>query len=163
MGQHTRAEFSSDDHFAGSAGAARATIDGAGGVDACQVLRLADRRDGRGRLTIAEVGREVPFAVHRVYFFDVPVTGVRGAHAHRSLEQVLISISGTIVVSLDDGRRQTTHELTSDGSALYIAPMVWRSLVAAGAGTIGLVLASALYDENDYYRDYSAFLRAVAR
>ena len=87
----------------------------------------------------------------------------RGGHAHRELQQLLVAMSGSFDVVLDDGRERKRYHLNRSYFGLYIAPMVWRNLDNFSSGSVCLVLASAPYDESDYYREYDAFLREIRR
>jgi dTDP-4-dehydrorhamnose 3,5-epimerase-like enzyme len=105
----------------------------------------------------------LPFEIARVYYLYDTLPGVtRGAHAHRQLEQLMIAVVGSVEVELDDGVRKQLFCLSRPDQGLYVSPMVWRNLANFEEGTVCLVLASQRYDEADYYRDYSAFMAAVA-
>ena len=130
----------------------------------CQWLKLGKFWDDRGALTPVESGQDIPFEIRRVfYFYDVPAGEKRGSHAHQTVEHVLIAISGSFDVILDDGER--TEKVTCDRPwrGLYLAPMVWASQVNFAGGTVGLALASAHFAETDYIRDYREFRRVIAR
>jgi uncharacterized RmlC-like cupin family protein len=100
--------------------------------------------------------------VRRVfYIYDIPSGENRGAHAHRTLEQVVICLSGGLEVHMDDGYDTMTVRLNRPWRGMYIPPMVWASEGNFDPGTVYLVLASDLYNEADYYRDYDTFLKAV--
>lgn len=115
--------------------------------------------DRRGNLTFIEGGKTVPFDVKRVYYlYDVPGGAHRGAHAHKALEQVIIAVSGSFDLLLDDGRRQQTVSLNRSYYGLYMKNMVWRELNNFSSGACCLVLASMHYDEADYIRNYDEFL-----
>jgi WxcM-like, C-terminal len=134
----------------------------AASVDACQILQLPKIADPRGNLTFIEGRSHVPFDIQRVYYlYDVPGGAERGGHAHRDLHQLLIAMSGSFDVVLDDGRCRKRFHLNRSYYGLYIGPMIWRELDNFSSGSICLVLASAPYDEADYHRDYDAFLRAA--
>jgi hypothetical protein len=131
-------------------------------VDACRLFDLPKIADSRGNLTFVEGRVHVPFDIRRVYYlYDVPGGASRGGHGHRHLSQVLIALSGSFDVILDDGRKRRTVHLNRPYQGLYICPMVWRELENFDSGSVCLVLASDVYDEGDYYRDYEAFCRAV--
>ena len=116
-----------------------------------------------GGLDVIELSCKVPFPVQRIYWLrDTPVDATRGLHAHRTLRQVLVLVSGNVRVELDNGHTTTVHKLDVDNPQLPIEPVTWRVLSEFGAGTVLMVLASAPYDPDDYIRDYSTFL-AVAR
>lgn len=116
-------------------------------------------RDERGALGVVESGRELPFAPKRMYYlFDVHAGASRGAHAHQALQQAFIAVSGACEVSLTDGIRNWTFLLNDPSRGLFVPPGYWRSLGAFSGGTVLVVLASALYDENDYIRDWKEYL-----
>ena len=119
--------------------------------------------DVRGNLAVAENGA-LPFAVARVYWlYDVPSGSVRGGHAHRSNQQILVALSGSFDVVLDDGRMRTTTTLNRPDRGLYIPTGVWRELENFSAGAVCLALASEPYDESEYVRDYDAFKASANR
>jgi hypothetical protein len=132
------------------------------GVEQCRVIEFPKITDHRGNLTFIEEGRHVPFDVKRVfYIYDIPSGEDRGAHAHKTLHQVLICLSGGLEVHLDDGvARQMVH-LNRPWLGLYIPPMVWASEGNFDSGTVYLVLTSDYYNEADYVRDYDEFLAAA--
>lgn len=116
----------------------------------------------QGNLTFIEEQRHVPFPIARVYYlYDVPGGATRGGHAHRALEQLIVAISGSFEVILDDGSKRRNVTLNRSRTGLYLPPMIWRELVDFSSGSVCMVLASDLYDEADYYRDYDEF-RAAA-
>ena len=133
------------------------------GVRQCNVFDLPVVHAPEGNLTFVEGSRHVPFDIARIYYlYDVPGGATRGGHAHRSLEQVMIAMSGSFEVLLDDGREKKTVTLSRSYQGLYIGTMIWRELVNFSSGSVCMVLASDYYDEADYYRDYDDFLAAVA-
>src|SRR5947207_201787 len=128
----------------------------------CRLIDLPRVADPRGNLTFVENGRHIPFEIRRVYYlYDVPGGSERGGHAHRALEQVLIALAGSFDIVLDDDSERVRYHLNRSYRGLYVAPMVWRELDNFSSGSVCLVLASARYDESDYYRDYDSFLRAL--
>ena len=127
-----------------------------------RMIDLPRRDDRRGGLVYAEGTRDIPFAIARVYFLhSTPPGEIRGRHAHAVLEQVLIAASGRFDVRLDNGTARETITLDDPASGLYLSAMVWRELIDFAPGSVCLVLASAPYDEGDYYRDYDGFRAAV--
>jgi len=128
----------------------------------CKIVNLPKITEPRGNLTFVEGGRHVPFEIRRVYYlYDVPGGADRGGHAHKELRQLIISMSGSFDVILDDGRQKQRYHLNRSYYGLYVCPMIWRELDNFSSGSVCLVLASNLYDESDYYRDYQAFLQAL--
>lgn len=131
-------------------------------IDDCRLLELPRITDPRGNLTFLEGGRHVPFEIRRVfYLYDVPTEESRGAHAHHALRQFLICLAGSFDVAVDDGRARTRIHLNRPWKGLYVPPMIWAAEVNFDPGSVCLVLASELYDEKDYIRDYDQYLRLV--
>jgi len=128
-------------------------------VDDCKIIHLPKISDPRGNLTFIEGGEHVPFNIRRVYYlYDVPGGVDRGAHAHRNLQQIIISLSGSFEIVLDDGKKKKRFCLNRPNLGLYVCPMMWRELENFSSGSVCLVLASTLYSESDYIRDYKQFL-----
>ncbi|MFC3994758.1 sugar 3,4-ketoisomerase [Nocardiopsis sediminis] len=134
-----------------------------GRIRPCRPVRLSEHADDRGRLSIAETGREVPFGIARAYWqHATPAGAARGAHGHRRLEQVVVAVSGGCDILLDDGLRRCRYRLEDPAAGLYIGPMVWRDYVDFAPGTVVLFLVSEPYDEAEYLRSYDEFRRAAA-
>lgn len=132
------------------------------GVDQCRVVELPKIADPRGNLTFVEGMRHVPFDFQRVYYlYDVPSGAERGGHAHKALHQLIIPMSGSFDVLLDDGRNKKRFQLNRPFYGLYVCPLIWRELNNFSSGSVCMVLASNIYDEADYYRDYGDFLQAI--
>ena len=128
-------------------------------VDDCRLIELPKISRPEGNLTAVESGGIIPFEVARVYgLYDVPGGETRGGHAHRALQQLLVSVMGSFDVVLDDGRRTRTVTLNRAYYGLYIPRLIWRELVNFSSGGICVVLASLPYDEAEYIRDYALFL-----
>lgn len=133
-----------------------------GDITQCRVIELPRFQDHRGGLTFVEPPL-LPFEIARAYYLYDTLPGVtRGAHAHRRLEQLMIAVVGSVDVELDDGFRKQVFRLSRPDQGLYVSQMVWRNLANFAVGTVCLVLASQRYDESDYFRDYDAFMAAVA-
>ena len=131
-------------------------------LDDCRIIELPKIQDHRGNLTFIEADRHVPFEIKRVYYlYDVPGGAARAAHGHRSLNQLMIAMSGSFDVTLDDGKQKKLFHLNRSYFGLYIPPMMWRDLDNFSSGAVCMVLASDYYDENDYFRNYDDFMRAV--
>jgi len=132
------------------------------GVDECTLVGLPVIQNPQGNLTFIEEERHVPFSIARVYYlYDVPEGAVRGGHAHRALEQLILPIGGSFDVVVDDGSKRRRITLDQPRMGLYVPRMIWRELENFSAGAFCLVLASAPYDESDYYRDYDEFRAAT--
>ena len=130
-------------------------------IDSCRVYEFPKVPDPRGNLTFIEGEHHIPFGIRRIfYIYDVPTGESRGAHAHKRLQQMLICLSGSFEVHLDDGERQRTVRLNRPWQGLYVAPMVWAAEMNFDPGSVCLVLASDLFDEADYIRDYDEYLKA---
>ena len=128
-------------------------------VNDVQIIEFPRFTDIRGNLSFAQEGSQVPFDIKRIYWvYDVPGGESRGSHAHKTLEQLMIAVSGSFSVTLDDGTEKKTFFLNRPYQGLYLRPGLWRNLEDFSSGSVVLVLASELYDENDYIRDYSEFL-----
>ena len=130
----------------------------------CRMIDLPKIQDPRGNLTFIEGGNHVPFQIQRVYYlYDVPGGAERGGHAHKGLHQLIVAMSGSFDVVLDDGREKKSYHLNRSYHGLYVCPMMWRELNNFSSGSVCMVLASNTYDEDDYYRDYQEFLGAACK
>ena len=130
----------------------------------CRMIDLPRVNDKRGNLTFLEEERHIPFAVQRVYWlYDVPGGAKRAGHAHRALHQFLVAVSGSFTVVVDDGADRKEFFLNRSYYGLYVPPMIWREIEDFSSGSVCLSLASAYYDEADYYRDYDDFATATGR
>lgn len=131
-------------------------------VDECRMIDLPRINDPRGNLTFVEGARHVPFDIRRVYYlYDVPGGAERGGHAHKELQQLIIAMSGSFDVVVDDGTSQRRHHLNRSYYGLYVPHMIWRELDNFSSGSVCLVLASLPFDEADYFRDHEAFRRTA--
>ena len=116
--------------------------------------------DPRGNLTVAENMQHVPFDVRRVYWtYDVPAGESRGGHAHKQCREVIIAVSGSFTVTLDNGSEKKSFHLNHPWQGLLVETGIWRTLDDFSSGAVCLVIASELYDEDDYIYDYDEFLR----
>jgi len=123
------------------------------------MIELPKITDPRGNLTFIEGGGHVPFDINRVYYlYDVPGGAERGGHAHKELHQLIIAMSGSFDVILNDGVSDRQFHLNRSYRGLLICPMIWRELNNFSSGSVCMVLASHHYTEDDYYRDYDEYL-----
>lgn len=127
----------------------------------CRIIELDKHHsDRKGNLSVVENGKDVPFEVKRVfYLYDIPGGESRGAHAHKKCHQLLVAVSGSFEVTLDDGRNKRTVQLNRPFYGLHIPPGIWAAEQGFSSGSVCLVLASEKYDEGDYIRDYQDFLK----
>jgi hypothetical protein len=129
----------------------------------CTLLELPTITMQEGKITVVEGDVNVPFPIERVfYLYDVPGGSDRGGHSHRTLEQFVVCVMGSVSVRVDDGTRQREVELSRGYRGLRIPPLIWAHEFNFSTGGICLVLVSALFDERDYIRDYDEFLRLRA-
>ena len=118
--------------------------------------------DERGQLVALEEEKDIPFKIKRVYYLYDTLPGVtRGYHAHKSLEQILVCIHGSCKIRLDDGHEKKVVALEKPYEGLYVSHAVWREMFDFSPDAVLMVLASELYDESDYIRDYDEFLKYV--
>lgn len=128
----------------------------------CRIIELPKIAEPRGNLTFIESSRHIPFDIKRVYYlYDVPGGAERGGHAHKEMKQLIVAMSGSFDVVLDNGTEKKRYHLNRSYYGLYIAPMIWRELDNFSSGSVCLSLVSTWYDESDYYRDYNLFLKEV--
>ncbi len=118
--------------------------------------------DERGQLVALEEFKDIPFTIRRVYYmYDTEKGVVRGRHAHKSLEQILICIHGACKIRLDNGTEKKVVPLEKPYEGLYIPGSLWREMYDFSPDAVLLVLASQLYNEEDYIRDYDKFLETL--
>lgn len=131
-------------------------------LDSCQLIELPKIAERRGNLTFIEANRHIPFEISRVYYlYDVPGGAERAGHAHKEMHALIIAMSGSFDVVLKDGKLEKRFHLNRSYNGLYVSPMIWREIDNFSSGSVCLVLASNLYSESDYYRNYADFLAAV--
>ena len=131
-------------------------------LDLCRIIELPKISDPRGNQTFVEGGNQIPFDIQRVYYlYDVPGGAERGGHAHKGLSQLIIAMSGSFDVILDEGGEKKRFHLNRSYQGLYVCPMMWRELDNFSSGSVCMVLASNIYEESDYYRDYNEYLTAT--
>ena len=129
-------------------------------LDNCKLIDLEKNHRERGNITVIENQNIVPFDIKRVYYlYDVPGGEDRGGHSHKGLYQLIIATSGSFDVIMDDGKTKKTITLNRPYQGLLFVPGIWKELVNFSSGASCLVLASDVYIEDDYIRDYNEFLK----
>lgn len=126
-----------------------------------ELKKIIDARDGV--LCIMEGGRDIPFEIKRVYYIthienDV---SIRGKHAHRTLNQVIFCISGSFVLSLDDGHSKQDILMRNSDTGVILGPRLWHTMHNFSSGCVLLIVASDYYDEEDYIRNYHEFIQYI--
>ena len=131
-------------------------------TEQCKVLNFGDLGDERGKLVVVEGARDIPFEIKRVfYIYGSDSEVVRGQHANRESEFVLINVGGTSKVRIDNGHSEAIVELDKPMMGLYIPTMVWKDMYDFSEDSILLVLASTHYDGNEYIRDYEEYKKEM--
>lgn len=128
----------------------------------CSIIELPRIQNRAGNITPINNNQEIPFDVKRVfYIYDIPGGEDRGAHAHKECHQFLIAASGSFEIELDDGKIKRTVILNRPYFGLHIPPRIWAAEKGFSSGSVCLVLASEIYKESDYLREYSQFLNFI--
>jgi dTDP-4-dehydrorhamnose 3,5-epimerase-like enzyme len=124
----------------------------------CKLIELPKNYRDKGNITAVNSLIEIPFNVNRIYYlYDVPGGESRGGHAHKELQQVIIAASGSFDLIIDDGKNKKKFSLNRPNIGVLMPKGLWRELDNFSSGSICLVLASDIYDENDYIRNYEDF------
>ncbi|WP_282031345.1 sugar 3,4-ketoisomerase [Winogradskyella eximia] len=130
-------------------------------INNVSLIEIPKVHDERGFLAVVEKDA-IPFAIKRVYYlYDVPTESSRGGHAHKEQQSVIIALSGSFEVIVDDGNNKKRIMLNKPNQGLYIPTHIWREIDNFSSGSVCLVLASTDYDEAEYIRDYDQFLLSV--
>lgn len=130
-------------------------------LEDCRIIELPKVHEPRGNLSFVESNNHIPFGIERVYYvYDVPGGSDRGGHAHKGLHQLIIAMSGSFDITLDDGKDKKKFHLARSYYGLYVCPMIWREMDNFSSGSVLMVLASNKYNEDDYYRNYDDFMKA---
>lgn len=130
----------------------------------CPILHFADLGDERGKLVVIEGAQAIPFPIERVfYIYDSDATVVRGQHANRESEFVLINVAGKSKVRITDGTEEIIVDLNEPMMGVYIPRMIWKDMYAFSPDSVLLVLASTHYDSEEYIRDYDEYLKEMKR
>ncbi len=130
--------------------------------DKCPIIQFADFGDERGKLVVIEGGQAIPFDIKRVfYIYDSDSTVVRGQHANKESEFVLINVAGQSKVRITDGKEEFVVELNKPMMGVYIPKMIWKDMYDFSADSVLLVLANTHYDGTEYIRDYDEYLNIM--
>ncbi len=128
----------------------------------CKILQFNDLGDERGKLVVIEGGQAIPFEIKRVfYIYDSDSSVIRGQHANKESEFVLINVAGESKVRITDGKEEMIVELNKPMMGVYIPKMIWKDMYDFSSNSVLLVLASTHYDGNEYIRDYDEYLKAI--
>lgn len=131
-------------------------------VDDCRIIELPRHRHPNGSLTEVD-NIDAPFPVARVfYFYDVPADAERGFHSHHTLKEMLVAVSGSFDVSISDGHETRRFTLNRPYRGLYVPAGLWINMDNFSSGSVGLVLTSQPFSEDDYCRDYQTFKQLTA-
>lgn len=129
-------------------------------VDDCRIIELGKHHGATGNITVVENGRVIDFDIKRIfYIYDIPGGVTRGAHAHKTLYELIVAATGSFEVRVFDGEREKVFLLNHPSKALYLPCGVWEELRNFSSGSIALVLASTPYTPEDYFRDFDEFLK----
>lgn len=132
-------------------------------VDNCRIVELPRHRHPNGSLSVVENVESALFEIKRVfYLYDVPGDSARGGHSHYMARELIVAVSGSFDVTLDDGKHRRVFSLNRPYKALYVEAGIWRSLDNFSSGSVCLVLTSEVYDEADYVRDYDEFKKLTS-
>lgn len=122
------------------------------------IIQLPKILDPRGNLSFIEENHHIPFKIERTYWiYDVPGGETRGGHAYKTLQEMVVALSGSFDVVLHDGREEKRFHLNRSYYGLYVPSMYWRSMENFSTNSVALVLANEVYDEKQYIRDFEAF------
>ncbi|SPM37087.1 Mannose-6-phosphate isomerase, cupin superfamily, partial [Mycobacterium rhizamassiliense] len=129
-------------------------------INDCRLIDLPKIHDPRGNLTFIESGKHVPFDIARAFWiYDVPGGSVRGGHAYRTGQELILALSGSFEVMLDDGSHHVHYTLNRSYHALLVPNFIWREMINFSTNSVALVLASNPFERDDYIRDYADFIR----
>jgi len=127
-------------------------------INNAKIIHLPKFLDERGNLSVIEELKNTPFKIERAYWiYDVPGGEVRGGHAYKKNEELIVALSGSFDVLLDDGQEEKTFYLNRSYYGLYVPNGLWRQMKNFSTNSLALILSSTLYDEDDYIRDYELF------
>jgi dTDP-4-dehydrorhamnose 3,5-epimerase-like enzyme len=129
-------------------------------INNCKIINLPKIEDPRGNLSFIEEEKHIPFKIERTYWiFDVPGGQIRGGHAFKEQQELIVALSGSFDVVVDDGKVKHTYSLNRSYYGLYIPAGLWRQMQNFSTNSLAMVLSSTHYSEKDYIHDYSEFLK----
>ncbi len=124
----------------------------------CSMIEIDKHHNQKGNISVVENGRTIPFPVKRVYYlYDVPGGESRGGHAHKKLYQFIVAASGSFDVTINDGELKRTFTINRPYRGLLVVPGIWRELDNFSSGSVCLVMASMVYSDDDYIREFDQF------
>ncbi len=127
-----------------------------------RIIELAKISDPRGNLSVIEEYKDIPFKIERSYWiYDVPGGETRGGHAFKKTEELIVALSGSFDVTIDDGEDRKVFHLNRSYYGLFVPKGIWREMENFSTNSLALVLSSTKYDSNDYIRDYDEFKKTV--
>lgn len=127
-----------------------------------RIIQLPKISDPRGNLSVIEELKDIPFKIERTYWiYDVPGGEKRGGHAYKENQELIVALSGSFDVLLDDGKEKKVFSLNRSYNGLYVPKGMWREMENFSTNSLALVLSSTKYDADDYIRDYDEFLKLV--
>ena len=131
-------------------------------MNEAKIIELAKISDPRGNLSVIEEYKDIPFKIERTYWiYDVPGGETRGGHAFKETEELIIALSGSFDVAIDNGLEKLSYHLNRSYYGLYVPKGMWREMVNFSTNSLALVLSSTKYDEDDYIRDYDMFKKML--
>lgn len=132
-------------------------------INDCKIIAIKTVDDANGRLSVMENLAVAPISIKRVYYlYDLPAGAERGGHSHIAMKSIIVALSGSFDVVVDDGKNKKRVTLNRPDCGLYLPVGIWRTLDNFSSGSICLVLASEKYDADDYIRDYEEFKQLTA-
>ncbi len=129
-------------------------------INKCKIIELPKIQDPRGNLSFIEEENHFPFEIRRAYWiYDVPGGEIRGGHAFKKQHEMIVALSGSFDVMVDDGRNKTVYSLNRSYYGLYIPSGIWRQMQNFSTNSLAMVLSSTEYAKEDYIRDYNQFIK----
>ncbi len=131
-------------------------------ISHCKIIHIKREASDKGSLSVLESEESIPFDIKRIYYtYDIPSNALRGGHSHIKQHEVVIAVSGSFEIVLDNGKEKESIFLNNPAKGLHIIPGIWRELRNFSTGSVVLVFASDVYTEDDYIRNYNKFLETI--